>query len=149
MQYKGNNGYDEHGTAPHYVHEKKHHLATSDNDMADTMTATALAMSLSQSLDAVQLARFKRLCQNAEQTGMMPHALPKAHMVRDFTQWFSNWLVQNEALVQRHEKAQACYEALTAKPIAMQAGVCDMSHDHKQARKALVLVQVHMPIFYK
>lgn len=135
--------------------EEKHTIDTLTKTENEIIT-TELTASLSQLLDDEQVARYEQLCQVAERIHMTPHATPKAHMARDFTQWFNSWLVQNEALVQRHEKAQACYDALTSQPIIMQAGAYDIHGEHiqtdltqanyKKDAKALVPVEKHMPI---
>ncbi len=114
-------------------------LVSSENEMM----AELLALSLGQSLTENDLTRYERLCQAAEHVGIAPHALPKEHMVRDFTQWFHGWLVQNEELLHRQERAQATYDALTAAPIVMGPAAADMRTGPSQA---LVPVPSHMPV---
>ncbi len=115
--------------------------------------ASGLTSSLGQSLHHDDLARYERLCQAAEHVGLVPHALPKAHMVRDFTQWFHGWLVQNEELIYRQEKAQALYDALTAEAIVMGPASGDIGAADgdgggvgDELRHALVPVSSYMPV---
>ncbi|MFI3271145.1 MAG: hypothetical protein R3Y11_03435 [Pseudomonadota bacterium] len=142
-------------------------LRSSKDEMMATLAASGLASGLvsdltlglmsdlTQSLHHDDLARYARLCQAAENVGLVPHAQPKAHMVRDFTQWFHGWLVQNEELMYRQEKAQALYNALTAQPIIMGPaagnvggdGVGEVNGDVRdEARHALVPVPSYMPV---
>lgn len=101
--------------------QEKMHGTGSLVSSEETMMAAVLLSSLSESLNAEHLSRYERLCQAAEHVELVPHALPKEHMVRDFTQWFNNWLVQNEELIHRRERALAVYDEFTAVPIVMGA----------------------------
>lgn len=122
-------------------------LISSENDMM----ASVLLSSLGQSLAPEHLTRYEHLCQVAEHMDIVPHASPKEHMVRDFTQWFHGWLVQNEEYIQRRERAQAAYEALTATPIVMGPAAGDGGNggdggDEASNSHALVPIASAMPV---